>query len=92
MFGKIEVCTIKLANVRWNLIIVLFFKKTVNLNNPTPPTVFAAHPSNFAQTLTTKLQRASWSRIFEYVSQIFLRTTESQNFIEKLPFKNFEYF
>ena len=39
--------------------------------NPTPPTVFAAHPSNFAQTLTTKLQRASSSWIFEFAFQNF---------------------
>ena len=28
------------------------FEKPVTLKNPTPPTVSAAHPSNFAQTLT----------------------------------------
>ena len=33
---------------------------------PTPPTVFAAHSSNFAQTLRTELQRASRSRIFDF--------------------------
>ena len=36
------------------------------IKNPTLPTVFAAHSSNFAQSLTTKLQRASRSRIFDF--------------------------
>ena len=31
-----------------------FFQKLVTLKNPTPPIVFAAHPSNFAQTLKNK--------------------------------------
>ena len=61
-----EVCTIKLATVRRNLAIVLLLKKTVTLKNPTPPTVFAAHSSNFAQTLTTKLKRSFRSRIFDF--------------------------
>ena len=34
--------------------------------NHTPPLVFAAHSSNFVQTLTTKLQRASRSWIFDF--------------------------
>ena len=55
MFASFEGYTMKLATVRRNLAIVLF-KKTVTLKNPTPPTVFAAHPSNFAQTLTTKIR------------------------------------
>ena len=38
----------------------------MKIKNPTPPTVFAAHTSNFAQTLRTKLQRASRSRIFDF--------------------------
>ena len=48
-----------------------FFEKHVTLKNPTPPTVFAAHPSNFAQTLTTKLRRAFRIRIFDFPSQFF---------------------
>ena len=36
------------------------------INNPTPPTVFEAHSSNFAQTLKSSLQRASRSRIFYF--------------------------
>ena len=46
-------------------------EKPFTLKNPTPPTVFAAHPSNYAQILTTKLQRASRSRIFEFAFQFF---------------------
>ena len=42
------------------------FEKPVTLKNPTPPIVFAAHPSNFAQTLTTKSPRSSRSRIFNF--------------------------
>ena len=41
-------------------------EKYAFVKNPTPPTVFAAHSSKFAQTLTTKLQRASRSRIFDF--------------------------
>ena len=41
-------------------------KNRPSFKNPTPPTVFAAHSSKFAQTLTTKLQRASRSRIFDF--------------------------
>ena len=85
MFAKFEVCTVLLATVRRNLAKVFFFEK--------PVLVFAAHPSNFAQTLTTKLQRSSRSRIFEFATQIFFITTQRQIFIKKnLPLKNFEKF
>ena len=41
-------------------------EKYAFVKNPTPLTVFAAHSSKFAQTLTTRLQRASRSRIFDF--------------------------
>ena len=50
MFPKFEVCTIKLAK----LVNSALFENPVTLKNPTPPTVFAAHFSKFAQTLATK--------------------------------------
>ena len=88
MFARSEVCTSKLATVVRNLAIGLFFEKPITLKHPTPPTVFAEHPSNFAQNLTTKLRRASRTRIFEFASRFF-RTTQSQNFIEKSTLKKF---
>ena len=89
MFAKLEVCTIKNGNREAKFGNSAFFEKPVTLKNLTPPTVFSAHPSNFARTLTTKLQRASRSRIFEFASQIFFRTAQSQNFIEKSTLKKF---
>ena len=63
---------------------IAFFAKPVTLKTPPPPpTVFVANDLNFAQTLTTKLQRSSRSRIFKFASQNFFRKTKSQNFIEK---------
>ena len=71
------------------LAIVLFWKKNVTLKNLTPPTIFAAHPSNLSGILTTKLLRSSRSRILEFAPQIFFRTAQSQNFIEKSTLKKF---
>ena len=66
MFPKFEVCTVELAAMRQNSAIVLFLKKPVTLKNPTPPTVFEEYPSNFAKTLTAKLQRAARSPILNF--------------------------
>ena len=66
-----------------------FLKKPVTLKNPTPPTIFAADPSNLAGILTTKLLRSSRSRIFEFGPQKFFITAQSQNFIEKSTLKKF---
>ena len=41
-------------------------EKYFSIKNPTPPTVFAEHSSKFAQALTTKLQRAFRSWIFDF--------------------------
>ena len=68
------------------------FGNSAFLKNPLPlkvttPTVFAAHPSNFAQTLTTKFERSSRSPIFQFASQFFFfATAKSLNFMKK----NFE--
>ena len=69
--------------------IMLFFEKPVTRKNPTPLSVFAAHPSNFEQTLTTKLPRASRSRIFEFASQIFLQRPKFKISTRNLTFKKF---
>ena len=61
-------------------------KKKAITKNSTPPTVFAAHSLNCEQTLTTKLQRASRSRIFEFASQFFL---EQPKLNEKSTFSKF---
>ena len=56
MFAKFEVFTIKMETVRKNSAMMLFFEKPVTFENPTPPTVFAAHLSNFAHILTTRIK------------------------------------
>ena len=44
-------------------------EKQAFTKNPTPPTVFATYSSNFAQTLTTKIPKASRSSILDFNSQ-----------------------
>ena len=58
--------------------VILIFGKKIAPNNPIPPTVFAAHHSNFAQTLEDKLEKSFRSRIFEFASQIFFRIAKRQ--------------
>ena len=60
MFAKFVVCTIKVAAVRRNLVIVVFFKKK-------------KFPVFAAQIHTTKLPKAYRSQILEFASQIFFR-------------------
>ena len=73
--------------MRQKLAIGLFWKKPCTLKNPTPPTIFASHPSNSAGTLPTKLLRSSRFPIFEFASHTFFRTSNSQNSIEKSTLK-----
>ena len=49
--------------------VILIFGKKIAPNNPIPPTVFAAHHSNFAQTFEEKLEKSCRSQIFEFATQ-----------------------
>ena len=72
---EFQVCISILATVREEL--ASLRKRKIGLHeNSTPPTVFAAHSSNFAQTLTTKLQRAFRSRNFDFRPRAPLKNTK----------------
>ena len=54
MFAKFEVY-LQTGNREAKFGKSAFFQKPLTPKNPTPPTVFAAHLSNFPQSLTTKI-------------------------------------
>ena len=61
-------------------------EKKAFIKIPTPPTFLAAHYSKFAQTLTSKLQRASRSWIFDFYPPSLLKNLKIFNIFEGIFF------
>ena len=93
-FAKFKICTIKLArwDENWKKKNSFEKKKLFRLKNPTTPTVFVEHPSNFAQTWTTKLLSSSRSRILNWLPKIFLEQPKIEISSENRHFNFFEKF
>ena len=89
---KFQVYISILGTVSKELAKLWYQKKKAFTKNPTAPTVFKAHPSNFAYTLTTKLQRASKSWIFDFHPQSTLKNSKfTKNFSRSIFWWNFEF-
>ena len=61
------------------------------MKNPTPPTIFGAHPSNLAEALTT-LVASSRSRILKFASQNFFERPKVKISSKNRPLRIFENF
>ena len=89
MFVKFDISDIKLAAVRLNLAIVLFLKNPLLLK-VLPLLQFLPHIFKVSQKHSQKNYKGPLEAGFlKFPPKIFLITTRSQNFIEKLTFKKF---